>query len=914
MSDGHVVAVRRPHRALIVALLLLLVTGMSASSAATASSPTSAAARDASPTTWATEAIASGHFDEITVLEYSPDGAWLASGSEDERMLVWNTSTWEVVASFDCSVCWSVADVSWSPDSTLLVTTSQRGGMEVFEVGTWEHRARGVGSEPRLTEFSVDGSQLIGIGGASGGITLWNTSTWAVEGTASASVASAFTSSLSPDGSELVVGLTNGTLAVLDTSSWSETLVTSNHSAQVTGVDHAADGLRVVTSSFSGELILWNTSDWSQVHEADVGFSAVHGAAWTPNGTHVAVAWGVWMGLWDAAVWIEPSHLYNGVLTQTRAVAVSPDGSEVLLGGDDGDHLMRRYAAADGSELATPQAHGAIVRAIAVQAVGGHVATGDEDGRVVLSDAVTLQQVRAWSLGSEIGDLEFAPDGAHLYALTAAGKVVVLEVATGATITNLSTGFTDVGGGGVDVSPDGTMVAAANLRSTEVRVWDTSDWSLDQQLTGLDWARSVAFSPDGALLLASQGSSSSQGGTGTAHAWSTSTWTEVSSFGTYGSTVYIHPSADGSQVYVSSADGEWWDPTSYTEVWNVSDWSLAANWSGVEEVLDAAPDGTQILNAECAASIVSTTDGSSIERCMGSTAVFSADGTEVFGAAFPGVLQRFGADSDEDGVADLLDQCAATQRQVAVGEDGCVLSDADSDNDGVLDVDDQCPATPSLESVDAAGCSSSQRDTDGDGVTDINDDCPATVAGTTVDADGCAVATAPDADGDGVPDAEDACPGTAAGVTVNATGCVPLVEPDDADGDGVTDAMDQCAGTAAGAAVNADGCAAAQLDSDGDGVSDDVDACAATPAGSVVNAVGCVDATSSGMDTDGDGVNDTNDACPDTLAGFAVDEHGCVIASSGGERGSDSSGLPWIGVTAVPGMLVLAAAVAGRRD
>lgn len=58
-------------------------------------------------------------------------------------------------------------------------------------------------------------------------------------------------------------------------------------------------------------------------------------------------------------------------------------------------------------------------------------------------------------------------------------------------------------------------------------------------------------------------------------------------------------------------------------------------------------------------------------------------------------------DTDNDGVADVLDQCPNTEAGVSVDANGCPL---DSDNDGVYDTYDQCPNTPAGAKVDENGC------------------------------------------------------------------------------------------------------------------------------------------------------------------------------------------------------------------
>lgn len=151
-------------------------------------------------------------------------------------------------------------------------------------------------------------------------------------------------------------------------------------------------------------------------------------------------------------------------------------------------------------------------------------------------------------------------------------------------------------------------------------------------------------------------------------------------------------------------------------------------------------------------------------------------------------------DTDQDGVFDRKDKCAATPVGAIVTTKGCP---SDTDRDGVPDGLDRCPDTPRGATVSTAGC---PTDTDQDGVADGVDQCHDTAAGAQVDATGCPT----DADGDGVPDGLDRCPDTPAGAAVDTLGC-----PNDADNDKVPDGVDQCPASPPGAKVDTVGCTVA---------------------------------------------------------------------------------------------------------
>ena len=90
-------------------------------------------------------------------------------------------------------------------------------------------------------------------------------------------------------------------------------------------------------------------------------------------------------------------------------------------------------------------------------------------------------------------------------------------------------------------------------------------------------------------------------------------------------------------------------------------------------------------------------------------------------------------DADEDGVNDGQQTQCGQEFDVEI-----VLTPSDEDNDGVADVDDQCPGTEVDAVVDDYGCEQSgELDSDRDGIIDENDDCGQTPLNTSVTVNGC---------------------------------------------------------------------------------------------------------------------------------------------------------------------------------
>lgn len=86
-------------------------------------------------------------------------------------------------------------------------------------------------------------------------------------------------------------------------------------------------------------------------------------------------------------------------------------------------------------------------------------------------------------------------------------------------------------------------------------------------------------------------------------------------------------------------------------------------------------------------------------------------------------------DSDNDGIADIYDNCPNSAAGTTVNAQGC----GDSDNDGVIDSNDLCPNSPPNAVVNTQGCG----DDDKDGVANNLDKCPNSAIGVKVDNKGC---------------------------------------------------------------------------------------------------------------------------------------------------------------------------------
>jgi WD40 repeat protein len=288
----------------------------------------------------------------------------------------------------------------------------------------------------------------------------------------------------------------------------------------------------------------------------------VWSAAFHPDGTQVATVGETGLQVWDLAA--ERVELTVPLPVAAGAIAYSPDGRNIATGHEDGRLLL--WDAASGAGLGELEGHTNWVYSIDFSPDGRRLASTSADGRAILWDLdsgeaqFTFPGVVRW-----VSALSFSPDGALLAVPEMAddqtgqdGRVNVWDTASGTLrLSLMSAGF-------VAFSPDGAFVATgAGGRGIGATIWDLGA-SLAARAgresaflgghSGL--VNDVAFSPDGAYL-----STCSQDTT--AKVWEAQTGRELFTLaGHTGAVTGCAFSPDGRRLLTVGGDG--------VRIWDVS--------------------------------------------------------------------------------------------------------------------------------------------------------------------------------------------------------------------------------------------------------------------------------------------------------------------------------------------------------
>ena len=288
--------------------------------------------------------------DSVFTVAFSPDGQTLASGGDDNAIILWDLAAQRERKIFT-EHSDSVMSVAFSPDGQLLASASLDGFVRLWDVSkqqrhtTFAHTHTGW---VKSVAFSPDGKILVSGGGDQHGtIMLWDVSKKlrirSIHGHSGIVESIAF----SPDGQKLASTSRDKTakLWYAEELQLRETL--RKHQNVVYAVGFSPDAKLLATSSRDKTVKLWNVASGESVASFFLGgprYVYAEALAFSPDGTHLALGCvDHSIILWDVEAHREITTIrgHNGGVT---SIAFSPDGSTLASGSRDRTVLLWNLA------------------------------------------------------------------------------------------------------------------------------------------------------------------------------------------------------------------------------------------------------------------------------------------------------------------------------------------------------------------------------------------------------------------------------------------------------------------------------------------------------------------------------------------------------------------------------------------
>ena len=432
----------------------------------------------------------------VYAVAIAPDGTWLATGSRDATLPIWNAATGRR-RTIRTGHTGSVYAVAIAPDGTWLATAGSDHTARILDAATGRERAVLYHTE-RVSAIAIaPGGTWLATASDDGTARIWDPVSRRERAVLAGHTGPVYAVAIAPDGTWLATGGDDQTVRVWDAATGRERAVLIGHSRAVNAVAIAPDGSWLATASLDGTARIWEVpTDQSRATKAE-SFPDMYAVAFAPDGNWLASGDGDGMvAARDAATGRERAVLI-GHSRAVHGVAIAPDGSWLATASDD--HTARIWDPVSGQEGAILAGHAGCVRAVAIAPDGTWLATASLDRTVRVWDAGTGRErtVLAGHTGC-VRAVAIAPDGTWLATASDDGTVRIWDPASGRERTVLAghAGWVTA----VAIAPDGTWLATASDDGT-ARIWDPVSRRERTVLAGhTGCVRAVSFAPDGTWL------------------------------------------------------------------------------------------------------------------------------------------------------------------------------------------------------------------------------------------------------------------------------------------------------------------------------------------------------------------------------------------------------------------------------
>lgn len=401
--------------------------------------------------------LAVGEFGtEVTSIALSPDESRLAIGDFQGRVRILNCETHQVTLS-SLVHSESIVSIEFSPtDDDLLVTGGFDGRIHLLSL---KNNLR------PIAEFK----------GHKGPVTDVD---------------------FAPDGNRLASCGYDKTVRCWNVKSAQQTLITDDHKATVRCVEYSPDGKRLLSAGDDRKLKVRDPATLKPNRTIERP-KRIWNACFSTDGKLIAVSDQSELSVYEQAN--EPVRTHR-VSTPSRNMTFLPHTTLIAAGDQTGD--LRLWTRGVNSPTNQLEGHRDLISGVVCRRNGKAIYSAGYDGRVNEWPArlPIVEPLTRISVAMRTWDTAISKTGDQFAAAGRGGLVEIRSLKNGKLLNTLDSHKSTADR--VQVSKDGSLIATAGWKSSEVVVRNVKDGSTVQILKLNDKVRSVCFSPNGKKIAA----------------------------------------------------------------------------------------------------------------------------------------------------------------------------------------------------------------------------------------------------------------------------------------------------------------------------------------------------------------------------------------------------------------------------
>jgi WD40 repeat protein/transcriptional regulator with XRE-family HTH domain len=541
------------------------------------------------------EVVFTEAFDTIRAVAMSPDGHYIAAGSNNGQVRVWREEG-RVAHLTIRGHTDRVGAIAFSPDGQALATASWDGTVRLWDVASGAAIWTGQDQHAPVTSLAFGPNGQLISGSYDGALHVWDLRTGTPLKSLPTQGGPIFTVACSPDGRLLASGGMDAGIRLWDAAGGTLLKALPGHREPVSTLAFARETGLFASGSLDQVIKLWEVETGTCLRTLEGHTGLVIGLAWSPDDRTLASAsYDTTIRLWDSRSW-QCHHILQGHRDGVTSLAFLPGGDRLLSGSLD--HTLRTWDVQSGQNVRTMTGYGLALLALSWSPDGRFVVSGSSEATLTLWEVTTRTPVRvlrghqqrvdavAWSRATnriasgstdhtvrlwdartgvcthllrghtaQVLSVNWSPDGSRLASGSNDGSVRIWDVQAGTSQVGLEQGGLI---STVVWSPDGTLLASASEDGL-VHISRAADGSLVRRFERAGVVEALCWSPDGEQLV----SGTADGAKGVVFLWDVRQGTLVRRLeGHRGPIMGVDWSREHNLLLSAGTDGtvRWWDP------------------------------------------------------------------------------------------------------------------------------------------------------------------------------------------------------------------------------------------------------------------------------------------------------------------------------------------------------------------